>query len=154
MIIDADSYERLADRSLPRDQPPRDQPRSPDKGTPQAEVVACVLEIPRESMARATTELRQSLSIQEARYLPKLVAHVSDVTAGMDDLARLQWMVGKLKELALRHAKNIEACKDEIKLLTVTVPPVNDRVRSIKNALLERKLEVAAKLLAAIPDDE
>jgi hypothetical protein len=165
-IEDSLRYEQLALRTLKRDPPPAGSLPRPgfkrttrDQGPAKVEVVLCVLEIPRQHMARATNELRASPNIKPASYLPKLQAHATGAIEEQEEMLRVSLVIKDIIELTKMYANKAgpvwrDECDVQIEKILASRPAPVDHLRVFRAALLERKTEVAAQLLASLPDDE
>lgn len=127
-------------------------------------IITCVLEVPRHDTERITTLLRSSPIIRHASYLSSCAQHADDAAAANDAIVKMRLVVSRMEELCFSFARQLDIIQgtgtheaelraelDHTKLgITKRVDKV---VGDFKKALEEKQTNVAAKLLAAMPDD-
>jgi len=174
-VEDPDRYERISGHSLLPPPPNGVAPRFRSKVEREAfnneraalrpSVVVLVLVVPREDMQSITQALRDAPKIRPTTYVPKLGPAADYLTAINEDMLRAQTraealeglvrsVAGMRPDTAADREKIRQWADDQIKLLPQTRYDVVKRnLDQMRAAVSERKVDVAAKMLAQVDDD-
>lgn len=122
-------------------------------------IITVVLEVPRPMTEHVTSLLRSSNNLKFAAYLQTCSEHAFDAAAKADALIKQQMVVDALSELTLSYAKRLGVADAEVKAaleqIKKATPAVAEAaVKSMREALKEKRTEVAARMLQAMPDEE
>lgn len=164
-VEDVKRYERLSKNALKvekRDGRAADGRPTTDEATNS--IITAVLSVPRPMTEHVTTMLRSAPDLRPALYLPAASACADDAAAANDAIVKMRLVVSRLEELCFSFARQLDRVQgtgtheaelraelDRTKLgITKRVDKVVD---DFKKALEEKQINVAAKLLAAMPDD-
>ena len=174
VIEDAARYERLAGTVLGRSSA-RNRVTGDTATTDNVPVVA-VFEVPRSAMDAFTTKLRSAPALRSSSYLIKAAEHAEGAGKLLEDGLQLAIRCQVLEHAALHSAERCDfletklresagvawqprSYQAEMRDVIDKVPKAKhdaalDAMRKLREALRERKVDVAAKIVASLPDDE
>jgi hypothetical protein len=170
---DADRYERIS--LLKASRRTREQTQAGEqKNAPAVSIITVVLAVPRPETERVTKVLRAAPNVKpEASYLMLASQGADPASKMLDDALRLEARVEVLERLCLNAAARIDDMTMDARLSDSSegsavkamekamreAPKANyeyvkGRMTSMREAIAEKKVNVAAQLLAEQPDDE
>ncbi len=168
-VEDAGRYERLRrvapDKVVREQRPSPSLPHGSKTSVVSTAIITCLLEVPLPAVDGVTTALRQG-NVRGSQYLKTCSEHADDAAVLKDRSLYLERYVEKLQDLVVKYAKIADAAAgprdgnarrhevDAVAVLQVEAKMVGHEIAMVRGALDERKTEVAAKLLAALPDGD
>jgi hypothetical protein len=159
-IEDPSRYERISGKKLTREVPVRDPPSGDWVPKPELveTVMVCVLVIPNKELSRHTNMIGRAPHLDShADYLMRMQTYGVQYAQERDELLIMQVHLKQLEALVRKYAADAgdsDRVEDIIEMLRRTYPVELDYVKQLRKAIDEEKASIAAKILAAIPDDE